>query len=355
MNNQKVAQSWNHYAELRQQGLTGDWWEAGPVLQAEINRRISDDTDTDWIDYSIQRHFTGKTPVSACLSLGCGTGWLERRLFEANFFQRCDAFDVADGCIRIAQEIASHQGIGDIDYQVRDINSLTLPENAYDAVWVNNAMHHFLELEQVCTQVSKALKPGGYFILNEYVGPNRFNFGKRQREVMNLCLNLIPEHYRQVRQETIQREIARTPARMGWKWFLSRVIDKMRDGSLLYSIQRRIKAQDQYRNRARRAMSQVFVPSVRDLVAGDPSEAVRSEEILPVMRQYFEIVEQKDYGGTILQFLLAGIAGNFNDGTDDAAELLRMLLHIEETLIRLNELQSDFSYIVARPKNKLMS
>jgi len=50
-----------------------------------------------------------------------------------------------------------------------------------------------------------------------------------------------------------------------------------------------------------------------------------------------------------LQFLLADIAGNF--AQDEAGErLLKMLFAIEDTLIEVGALPSDFAYIVAAPK-----
>ena len=74
------------------------------------------------------------------------------------------------------------------------------------------------------------------------------------------------------------------------------------------------------------------LPTERSVIAVDPSEAVRSAEIVPVLQQYFDLVELRPLGGTILQFLLADIAGNFQQ--DEAgAQLLEMLFAIEDALI----------------------
>lgn len=67
------------------------------------------------------------------------------------------------------------------------------------------------------------------------------------------------------------------------------------------------------------------------------------------LRRYFDIIEYKSLDGTILQFLLADIAGNFQ--RDDAGrQLLAMLFHIEDTLMAAGALDSDFAYIVAAPR-----
>ena len=82
----------------------------------------------------------------------------------------------------------------------------------------------------------------------------------------------------------------------------------------------------------------------------DPSEAIRSEEILDVVLRYFEVVEKRDLGGTLLQFLLSGIAGNFRADDPRSLRILEMLFTIEDALMEVGDLESDFVVVVARPK-----
>jgi hypothetical protein len=65
------------------------------------------------------------------------------------------------------------------------------------------------------------------------------------------------------------------------------------------------------------------------------------------LREHFRIVEFKPLGGSILQFLLADIAGNFQ--SEAGNQLLEMLFIIEDALMATGELDSDFAYIVATP------
>ena len=62
------------------------------------------------------------------------------------------------------------------------------------------------------------------------------------------------------------------------------------------------------------------------------------------------MVARHDAGGTILQFLLQAISGNFR--TDDPGSLvvLDMLFRIEGALIAAGDLGSDFTLVVARPR-----
>jgi hypothetical protein len=251
----------------------------------------------------------------------------------------------------LARQRAAELGLSNIHYYVADINELTLPQNLYDAVWIAQAMHHFEALEHVSQQISRALKPDGLLILEDYVGPSRFQFPARQKEVVNLCLALLPAQYRARMPEAVDRETRRSLTvrrNLG-----RRLIDKLRDGDLIGAVLRRVQLYWQSRRPGVSEKTVVRFPSARDVIAADPSEAIRSEEIVKVLQQSFEIVEKKDWGGNILQFLLADIAGNFVDeANEQAASYLRMLINIEETFLQGGEFASDFAYIVARPLNR---
>jgi hypothetical protein len=80
----------------------------------------------------------------------------------------------------------------------------------------------------------------------------------------------------------------------------------------------------------------------------DPSEAVRSGEILNALSLFFNIAEKKDYGGTILHLLLEGIAFNFNGApAGSGMRLLQTLFDVEGQLLQLGDITSDFSVIIA--------
>jgi hypothetical protein len=72
----------------------------------------------------------------------------------------------------------------------------------------------------------------------------------------------------------------------------------------------------------------------------DPSEAIRSDEIVPLAMRNFRVIEHRPYGGTTLHMLLHMTAGNFL--TDEARYWLELLFELEDLL--LPELGSDFYY-----------
>lgn len=253
----------------------------------------------DWVGFVCASCFGGH--VGKMLSVGCGDGHLERSLANRGFFDACDALDISDGLIRQARELG--KGLP-LTYWVADANMMQLSPDTYDAIWFHSSLHHVERLEHVLDQVVSALRPNGMLVINEYVGPTRFAFTVRQKEAMSAAWKLIPARFK-----------------------------------------RSCMAADRGRVR-----TEVAFPNPAKVAIEDPSEAVRSGEIVPLLEERFTVVHRGDAGGSLLQFLLSGIAGNFSDDDPDAQRVLGMLMEIEDSLLATRELQSDFSLIVARPR-----
>lgn len=296
----------DHWA--RKLGSTEDfsaetYWLALPrvaryyMLGATRGRR-----DDSWVNDCVYQHLAGRTPVERMLSIGCGRGELERHLSLFPAFVSCDAWDISAGAIDTARSLAAQEGLGHIQYAVRDANTTEIAPGRYDAIWFNNSLHHIEALEHVCANVSRGLTADGWLFLNEYVGPNRFDLSPRQQEAIRAAFALIPRRLRRRRAADGSTVIAEGPA----------------------------------------------LPSPAATAAADPSESVRSADILRVIDSYFDIVECNPAGGTILQFLLHGIAGNFRPDDEESMEVLDTLLRIETALIRSGDLSSDFAVVAAR-------
>lgn len=346
MNNTNLQRTAEAWAKPWVTDLSLHWTDLEAVRR-RLNAKVSGDEADDWLAYTLRRYFSGRLPLARCYSLGCGHGQIERRLARLGAFVHCEASDLSDGAIAEARRAAAAEGFTNIAYEVADANSLNLPGQAYDAIWAHASVHHFQRLEHVFAQAARALKPGGLFILQEYVGPNRFQFPDYQRRVIQACLDLLPPAYRRIVPATAQARLATAPQR-DLRRLARRAVDKWRDGDLLAAVGRRLRLWRAAHSGGGTEKTTANLPTERSVIAVDPSEAVRSAEIVPVLRRYFDIIEYKPLGGTILQFLLAGIAGNFRH--DEAGQqLLAMLFHIEDTLMAAGALDSDFAYIVAAP------
>jgi len=352
----KAAKYWSEStAKSQDQTRQGLSWLHIPRVRAHINTRISGSPDVDWIEHSVQRYLKERLPATGrALSLGCGSGWLERHLSQLGGFQTCDAFDAAPGSIEIAKRLMAEEGCTGINYEVRDINQIQLLGAHYDIVWINSAMHHFERLEHISEQLDYALKPDGIVILNEYVGPNRFQFPPAQKDLIVALFSALPSKYRKVvsAYATDERERSLSPMRNGPAWLVKRSFDKLRDGDFVSALQRRRQTLKVASDQSDFERAAIHFPSERDVIAHDPTEAVRSQDIVQVVRGKFDIVARCDYGGNLLHYLLGGIAGNFTGDDPESLSILDPIIAIEEALIESGAFASDFTYIVAQKRGR---
>ena len=145
--------------------------------------------------------------------------------------------------------------------------------------------------------------PSGYFVLDEFIGPSKFQWTDEQLDAINTALQRMPMEFR--------------------RGLVAPFIPK----------------------------GAVRRPSIAEMNAGDPSEAARSGEILDVLARFFEIVEFRGYGGSLLHLLLDEIAGRFAPDNPQAMGYLRHLFEMEDRLIAAGILRHDFAMIVAQPRS----
>jgi len=326
------------------------FWNLPPVLR-HMNAKVSGDPGTDWIDWVSRSFLAEQTPLQRCVSLCCGRGHLERTLIQRGVAAACDAFDIADQSIAAARRLAQEAGLDGIQYECRDVNQIHLEAERYDAAFVHDGLHHLVNLEHVYDEVRRSLKPGGWFVVHEYVGPSQFQFTDRQVEVMNATLKLLPLKYRvRIRRQrriegtdSAMRQMPRSPS--AW---VTRIWEKARSGRLFGAVQSRLTA----RVRAWRGKpvykERIDRPTIAEMNLWDPSEAIRSAEIIPLLHRFFQVVEIRPCGGTVFNYLLDDIAGNFDPSQEEDLRVLEMVLCIEDTLLESDDLHSDFAVVVAR-------
>lgn len=87
----------------------------------------------------------------------------------------------------------------------------------------------------------------------------------------------------------------------------------------------------------------------------DPTEAVRSEDVLPLARRAFQTEAEYDGGGGLLNPLLFGIITNFRPGDPADDRLLTTFCDAEDRLTRSGRIEPDFRIFVGRRRNGLAS
>lgn len=94
----------------------------------------------------------------------------------------------------------------------------------------------------------------------------------------------------------------------------------------------------------------VIRPSRLSMFISDPSEAVESSNIMPLLHKHFDVIEVKGFGGSILHLLLAGIGHHFVNPDRDARRILELCFEAEDALIASGDLQHDFVLAVCRKR-----
>ncbi len=89
------------------------------------------------------------------------------------------------------------------------------------------------------------------------------------------------------------------------------------------------------------------------MILGDPSEAVESSKIRPLLHKIFEVVEIREYGGTVLHLLFSGIAHNFLSEDTETRHWLDICFEVEDSLLRKGDIQSDFIIAVCKKSPRL--
>jgi hypothetical protein len=86
----------------------------------------------------------------------------------------------------------------------------------------------------------------------------------------------------------------------------------------------------------------------------DPSEAICSDQMEAALHRYFRVVVQRNYGGTLLNPLLEHIVGNFAPENEKDVAILRLLVYLEQCLIRERVLDNNFAFFAAQRKQGSM-
>ncbi len=72
---------------------------------------------------------------------------------------------------------------------------------------------------------------------------------------------------------------------------------------------------------------------------------------MPLLPKYFDIMEMKGQGGSLLHLLLSDIAGNFNEQNEGSIANLKGLFQLEDRLINEGVLRDDFATIITRKRS----
>lgn len=256
-------------------------WMENPLVRDYINRSIGGTGEPVWPVDWFERWLGGRK-FRRALSIGCGSGALERDLVRRGLVDTIDAFDGSTNSLRLARQSAQADGFGKrIRYFAADFNEPALPSKTYDAVFIHQAAHHVAKLEKLYRAILRTMTPGALLYLDEYIGPSRFDWNDRSIAPHRAAFESYPPAARRV--ETLPLPIH----------------------------------------------------------AFDPSEAFRSDEIVPQLHVGYEIAALRGYGGNLLSVIYPFV--------DWSKTKIDGLIDREQKVLANGE-TPYYAVIVARPK-----
>ncbi len=269
------------------------YWLAVPEVVRWVNRKVSGHPEIwhlSWFLLSLE----GEVPVRRALSIGCGAGNLEREVIRHGSAQHVDAIDISELSVERAKEAAAEQGYSErISYHVADAVSWLKAAAAgpgYDLVFFHASLHHVENLEEVLGLTAACLRGApGLLYIDEYVGPSRDRWTREQLGYASSMYGRIPRPYRR---------------------------------------------------------SDFLAPPV---AFDDPTEMIRSAEIVDVLRGYFEILEYKPYYGNVVMPLVCGIPHRAIE-QPAVSEVIGKAMELEDFLIEKSLLDPLYAVVVAKPR-----
>ncbi len=277
------------------------FWTRARVIREYLHETASGNPRCDWVTWMLHRYAVGKG--LRVLVLGSGDGWLDRVLARDPRVAHVTGVDLAEGALTRAAEIDASEGLAEkIRHAVVDLDREAPPPGPYDLIFAHDVIHHLRNLEGFFDRISESLAPAGMLLFCEYVGPRRFEYDEKRRNILNEFLRALPEKYRRLPYSGgVATEGHRTDS--------------------------------------------------KKLARQDPSEAVRSDEIMPIVRQRMRVVEEIPYGGSLLNPLLWEVITNFQDGNEADEAILKQLCAAERILIETGALPSDYMIVAARARD----
>jgi SAM-dependent methyltransferase len=266
-------------------------WESPPPIAAALMELVSGAPPMDSLQFFLAHY----GPFAHVAELGCGNGDLVNFLMQADPNIKVDAYDIS--LASLAQTRALIAPLAGAAERCRvlsiDLNTEALPQDLYDAVLATGSMHHIENLDFCFGNIRRSLNAGGLLWLNDYVGPNRFQWSDTQMRLANELLAMVPSRWR------LRDQVKRFDAE-----------------------------------------------AMRDL---DPSEAVAPQHIPAALAAHFEIVRSWPRGGTLLAPIFgSGCLDSAMTMSEEGSNVLSAMFKAEHDFIEAGVLPSDSYLYVAK-------
>lgn len=279
----KAGDFWDTISDWRPKLAPRARWNQSPQIVRDHNLRtcgrvIEGDPNRGVIEL-LRDIAPGIFPVRRAVSVGCGDGVKELLLVKEGLVAHFDLFDVSATALARGRSVAVQWGVVDKVNFIHGTNYQRQLGTGYDMVYWDNALHHMFDARGAVQWSYDVLNPGGWFVMADFVGANRFQWPNEAIAIADLVRSSLPEGC---------------------------FVNPMDPGTT-YS-----------RN--------THCPTLQEMEY-DPSEAADSEAIIPAIEAIFPNPIIRHVGGTVYHLAISDVLTNIPDGS----VLLEYLINLDRS------------------------
>lgn len=288
-----IGDHWSRQArDTASREKTLRWWRC-EHLKLRINERICGRPVPGTIGglmELVKDRFGDRLPLGHGVSVGGSNGRKEMLLLEAGIVERVTVFELAEAFVEEGRREAAERGLADrLEFVLGDAFAEPATPR-FDLVHWNNALHHMPDTPAAVRWSRDVLRPGGLFLMDDYVGPDRHQWTDTMLAVAAGVRRTLPQRY---------------------------LRDPHNEGALLPVDLAR--------------------PMAAMMERIDPSEAADSERILPAVAEVFPGAHVQATGGVVYHLALNDVLANFDESGDNDRLLLDMLMLVDDMAVALGE------------------
>jgi SAM-dependent methyltransferase len=166
------------------------------IARRLANRALTGNENRSWLDDLMSRAPFGHAALLGSDEIAHVTAWI-----RGGASAHLDVYDpsiaVLDTLRHAANDTPRLAGRPTAVRFVRaELNFVELPEECYDVMWASGTLSRVVNLEYLLAQIERALRPGGLFAFNDYVGERRLQYDPDRLARVNAVLATVPERFR---------------------------------------------------------------------------------------------------------------------------------------------------------------
>ncbi|TIH13215.1 class I SAM-dependent methyltransferase [Marinifilum sp. JC120] len=275
-----IGQHWDE-RRANSNPLRDRWWKSEKII-SHINSIICGPplAGVSQGPMSLLKEMLQGRSFGEALSIGCGGAHKELEFVKQGLVDHFYLYELSKKNCELAKQRFESAGFGE---RVTIINKdfFETQPREFDLIHWDNSLHHMFNARDAIARTYDCLRPGGVFYMNDFVGSSRFQWSDAELEQINFFRKNLPD------------EIFINP--LGGKF------------------PRRVER-----------------PSLKQMIAADPSEAADSASIIPALEELLPDPKIIPTGGTIYHTALNDILVNI----DEDSPLLTQALKIDKAITK---------------------